>query len=158
MKTDSENPTIPVHKGGCLCGKIRYSVVGDPMQIAICHCINCQLNSGSAFSVSVVFPKEALTMTGDYSVYQDSGATGESVGRVFCGTCGTPLESRSVFSKQQYAVLKAGTFDNPADFVPESEIYCSTALPWWEKSGKRKCYDRLNTDAIPDVEKEKFGL
>ncbi|MFC0202907.1 GFA family protein [Novosphingobium soli] len=137
-----------MHEGGCLCGAIRYKAVGDPVAVAICHCVNCQRNSGSAFSVNVIFPKQALTVEGAPAIYEDKGDTGEIVRRFFCGTCGTPLESRSVFSAPEHAVVKAGTFDHPECFVPDCETYCISAMPWWGKANDRTCYDRLNVDAI----------
>jgi hypothetical protein len=140
----TQGSSAPVHEGGCLCGAIRYRVVGEPMAVAICHCVNCQHNSGSAFSVNVIFPKEALTMQGTPAVYEDKGDSGAIVRRIFCGTCGTPLESQSVYSSPVAAVLKAGTFDNPSVFVPDSELYCISALPWWTNGAERKKYDRLN--------------
>jgi hypothetical protein len=147
VMTDNE-ADAPVHEGGCLCGAVRYRAVGKPLSVAICHCINCQRNTGSAFSVNVIFPKAAVTMTGSPAIYEDKGETGNVVRRVFCGICGTPLESRSVFSAPEYAVLKSGTFDDPRVFVPDSEVYCITAMPWWLEGGTRPRYERFNTDAI----------
>ena len=132
-----------VHEGGCLCGAIRYRVVGAPVAVSICHCTNCQRNSGSAFSVNAIFPKEALTVTGAPASYIDRGDTGAGVERTFCGTCGTPLESRSIMSSVAHAVIKAGTFDDPSVFVPDSEIYCSSALPWVKPGEGRACFDKL---------------
>jgi len=144
ITASTTDPAVAVHEGGCLCGAVRYRVVGSPLSVSICHCVNCQRNSGSAFSVNCVFPSEALTMTGSPAVYEDRGDTGHIVRRVFCGRCGTPLESRSVYSSPSYAVLKAGTFDDPRGFVPDSEMYCISAMPWWHDRGERKCYERLN--------------
>jgi hypothetical protein len=148
MSDNRQGSAQPVHLGGCLCGKVRYRAEGTPLSVAICHCTNCQRNTGSAFSVNVIFPKEALTMEGSPAIYEDVGDTGNVVRRVFCGTCGTPLESRSVFSAPGYAVLKSGSFDDPSVFVPDSEVYCVTAMPWWLEGGTRPRYERYNTDAI----------
>lgn len=143
MTESAEAPT-PVHEGGCLCGGIRYRVAGDPVAVSICHCTNCQRNTGSAFSVNAIFPKGALTMTGSPATFVDKGDTGEGVVRVFCGTCGTPLESRSIMSSVAHVVIKTGTFDDPSVFVPDSEIYCKSAMPWWESSAERQCYQALS--------------
>ena len=43
--------------GGCLCGKVRYSATADPAVIAVCHCKNCQRQSGTAFGTVVGVPK-----------------------------------------------------------------------------------------------------
>ena len=150
MSTEqSEAKSNAVHTGGCLCGAVRYRVEGDPVAVSICHCANCRRNSGSAFSVNVIFLKEAMTMQGEPpAIYEDRGDTGAIVQRFFCGKCGAPLESRSVFSAPSHAVIKAGSFDDPSPFVPDSELYCKSALPWWTDGGERKRYPELNTDAI----------
>ncbi len=31
-----------VHEGGCLCGAIRYRVMGNPQRASVCHCTDCQ--------------------------------------------------------------------------------------------------------------------
>lgn len=138
----------PVHTGGCLCGAVRYRVEGDPVAVSICHCVNCQRNSGSAFSVNVIFPKGAMTVEGEPAIFEDHGDTGAIVQRFFCGTCGTPLESRSVFSAPNHTVIKGGSFDDPGAFVPDSELYCRSALPWWTDGAPRKRYAELNTEAV----------
>lgn len=143
-----ETTANQVHEGGCLCGAVRYSVTGAPLSVAICHCTNCQRNTGSAFSVNVIFPKAALTLRGEPAIYDDVGDTGNIVRRVFCGKCGTPIESRSVFSAPEYAVIKSGSFDDPSVFTPDSEVYCVTAMPWWLQGVKLPRYERYNTDAI----------
>lgn len=148
MAIGTEGAAPPIHKGGCLCGAVRYEVAGAPLAVAICHCVNCQRNTGSAFSVNAIFPKEALTTHGTPAVYDDKGDTGNIVRRVFCGKCGTPIESQSVYSVPGYAVIKAGSFDRPQDFVPDSEVYCASAVPWWFAGGQRKCYPGTNTDTV----------
>jgi len=45
--------------GGCLCGQVRYSANADPAIVAVCHCKNCQKQTGTAFSVLVGVPKTA---------------------------------------------------------------------------------------------------
>jgi len=131
------------HEGGCLCGGVRYRVQGDPVAVSICHCTNCQRNSGGAFSVNVIFPKEAVTMNGSPATYIDTGDTGADVVRVFCGVRGTPLESRSIMSSVAHTVIKAGSFDDPSGFVPDSEVYCDSSLPWVTLSSDRTCFSKL---------------
>ena len=45
--------------GGCLCGRVRYTVTGVPAFSGICHCRNCQRYTGSAFETLMAFPAEA---------------------------------------------------------------------------------------------------
>ena len=41
------------HEGGCLCGQVRYGFTGDPLLVGVCHCRNCQKQSGAPFSLVV---------------------------------------------------------------------------------------------------------
>ncbi|MBE7204469.1 MAG: GFA family protein [Parafilimonas terrae] len=141
---------VTVHEGGCLCGALRFLVAGDPVAVSICHCENCRKNSGSAFSVNAIFAGRVLELAGTPAVYEDVGETGNVVRRLFCGRCGTPIESQSVYSVPGYTVIKAGAFDDPARFVPDSEVYCGQALPWVLQGGERARYDRVNTDSIAE--------
>jgi hypothetical protein len=147
----TEDGNVPVHEGGCLCGALRYKVIGAPLGVAICHCTNCQLNSGSAFSVNATFPAGTMTLEGTPSVYDDVGDTGNVVRRIFCGTCGTPIESQSVYSVPNYVVIKAGTFDKPADFVPDCEVYCDSKLPWVRLGIEVSQHDKTNFDSIKSM-------
>jgi hypothetical protein len=132
-----ESNDAPVHEGGCLCGAVRYRVTGDPVQVVICHCVNCQRNSGSAFSVNAIFAAGTMSVEGPTAIYDDVGDSGSVVRRVFCPVCGTPIESQSAYSAPNYVVVKAGTFDHPDRFVPDSEVYCLRELPW-VKGGKAR--------------------
>ena len=51
-----------VHEGGCQCGAVRYRVEGDAVAVGICHCTQCQKQSGSAFGMSFIVPKEAFQL------------------------------------------------------------------------------------------------
>ena len=41
------------YTGGCQCGNIRYEIVGTPNALVVCHCTDCQRQSGSAFGMTL---------------------------------------------------------------------------------------------------------
>ena len=43
-----------VQTGGCQCGAVRYEVTGPPIKLYVCHCTECQRQSGSAFGMSFI--------------------------------------------------------------------------------------------------------
>ena len=59
--------------GGCLCGRVRYTVEGQPNFAAVCHCRSCQRYTGSAFEPVMVFPSQAVEVHGDLKTYDDVG-------------------------------------------------------------------------------------
>lgn len=36
--------------GSCLCKRVRFTVTGTDRGAVVCHCVNCQRVSGSAFA------------------------------------------------------------------------------------------------------------
>ena len=42
--------------GGCLCGAVRYESAGEPLFSLLCHCGDCQHQSGSAYVAAMRVP------------------------------------------------------------------------------------------------------
>ena len=56
-------------KGACLCGAINYEVEAPPLMTAICHCNDCQRQTGTSFSLVVGVAPEAVKIKGEATVY-----------------------------------------------------------------------------------------
>lgn len=117
--------------GHCLCGGVSYSADVEPMMVALCHCEDCQRQSGGAFSVNVAIDRTALTIGGDsLRTYETIGAdSGQARERIFCSTCGSPLVS-ILAEAPDMAFIKAGTLDDSSWIAPEIEVFCDSAHPW----------------------------
>ena len=115
-----------VREGGCLCGAVRYSISGEPLVTAVCHCTHCQKQGGSAFSVVAVVADAQYSQTGETRVYGDRGESGKAVQRHFCGECGSPIVSL-VEAMPGLTIVKAGTLDDPKALKPAQEVWCGSA-------------------------------
>lgn len=115
--------------GGCLCGKVRYKIEGQPLMQAVCHCRNCQKQAGSAWSMITGVPETALEVTGTVKTYEDHGNSGGTVLRQFCPDCGSPLFSR-VGSAPGLVFVKAGTLDDTTSFKPQVQVWTRSKQHW----------------------------
>src|SRR5438046_2340735 len=98
--------------GRCLCGAITYSADAEPLFTAICHCRDCQRQTGTAFSVVVGVPADKFEVSGELSSHTTVGEDhGQEVERRFCGSCGSPICSVSE-ANRDWIIVKAGTLDD----------------------------------------------
>ena len=129
-------------EGGCLCGKVRYSADAEPAFIGVCHCKNCQKASGTAFRVVLAVPKSALSMQGALKTFDDQGDSGKTLHRRFCPECGSSIMTE-VEGGSGFAIVMAGSLDDPSWVKPTMEIYCDSAQPWVELSGERQRFPKM---------------
>lgn len=129
--------------GACRCGSVTYELSGDLIATAVCHCRNCQRQSGGAFSVNLIAMESQLAIEGELATYVETGEhdDGEYVYRRFCPSCGSPIVSVLVHAGGVVAV-KAGTLDDPSDVSPNLEVWCSTRQPWVSLPGIAVSLDR----------------
>jgi hypothetical protein len=117
--------------GHCLCGNVSYEVDGEPMAVLLCHCEDCQRQSGAAYSVNVVVDRDSLHMTGGQpKTFETVGAdSGEPRERKFCPECGSPVITM-LAEMGDVAVIKAGTLDDRSWLEPQMELFTDNAHPW----------------------------
>jgi len=78
--------------GGCHCGNITFVAEIDPDKVRICHCTDCQTQTGSAFRTNVPAAKDAFTMRGGQpKIYIKTVESGSKRAQAFCPECGTPI-------------------------------------------------------------------
>lgn len=115
--------------GRCLCGSVTYSCDAEPTVTAVCHCTECQRQTGTALSVLVGVPRDALRIEGDsLSSFTTVGTdSGQPVARKFCRECGSPIAS---VGEGKVAYIKAGTLDDTSWLEPQAHVWCDSAQPW----------------------------
>lgn len=141
-----------IHSGGCLCGEVRFTVTGRPLQVMVCHCTMCQRATGSALSVEPVFLKERVELQGQSiaSYTHRSIDHGRMLHFSFCRTCGNRI-GLTLERFPTVQILYGGTFDDPAWVVPGAHIFTASAVPWLVLPGNVQCFAQhmFNSDGTP---------
>ena len=103
--------------GSCMCGAVRYTIVGPLRPIIACHCVQCRKSSGH-FVAATACPTSALTIEGQTLQWFQSSETAE---RGFCARCGSNLFWRR-FGSDSTSVW-AGSMDGPTGLTIERHIF-----------------------------------
>ena len=117
--------------GHCLCGSVTYSSDAEPIVQAVCHCEDCQRQTGGPFTVVIGVPRDSFTVEGDSlssftTVGTDHGGETE---RNFCNLCGAPIFSLSS-ALPELVLIQAGSLDDGSWIEPAFEVWTGSAQPW----------------------------
>jgi hypothetical protein len=119
------------YTGGCLCGAVRYSIDAEPLpgRQLLCHCVDCQKQTGTAFVSGMAFPADGVTVTGTMTTFtMPGGQSGEPMHRRFCTKCGSPMFIEKDGTGR--TLLMAGTLDDKSLFKPAISLFCEQAPSW----------------------------
>jgi hypothetical protein len=115
--------------GGCQCGEIKYVYSGDPMGIYICHCKECQKQSGSAFGISVEVRRDNFKIVHGAPKYWERKAdSGKIVKCTFCSNCGSRPWHESDAELDSLSI-KGGSLDQLLDVSKAIHVWVSCKLP-----------------------------
>lgn len=120
--------TDPI-SGGCFCGALRYTAHAAPIVMLDCQCTHCQKISGTGHLSHVVFPHDAVVVTGPSTAFQMTGDSGTPKTRQFCPTCGTPVLA-TFAANPSVLVVSASSLDDPGFYAPRLVTYHARAQIW----------------------------
>jgi len=113
----------------CSCGQLRLTCTGDPVRISLCHCLECQKRTGSAYGVQARFPLEAVTAEGEATLWSRTGDSGGTATFRFCSVCGSIVwwEADGI---PGFVTVAVGAFADPNFPPPFVAVYEGRAHPW----------------------------
>lgn len=118
----------------CRCGQLKAECHGEPVRISVCHCLNCQRRSGSAFSAQARFPTEQVRFTGDSAEWVQIGESGNVTDFHFCPTCGSTVWYRGGGLPDLIAVAM-GAFADPDFPAPCFSVWEERKHAWVQITG-----------------------
>jgi len=124
-------PVPAPYTGGCQCGQVRYEIIGEPLKITACHCMECQKQSGGAFGMALWVRSGDLRVKGTPKSYTRTADSGKPMTGVFCPDCGVRLYNIPSNDQDVY-LLKPGTLDDTRGLRPERMVWARRKQAWLE--------------------------
>jgi hypothetical protein len=136
----AQGKAIKTRKASCICGKLTVTTKGpDPERISLCHCKNCQKQTGSAFAIQATFPKEQVTIEGKSTAwkfpiegatpvtYRNCSRSGATF--YFCPVCGSTVYYVLADTPDNIGI-KVGAFTDPTFPPPNISGFEEYQFPW----------------------------
>jgi len=90
--------------------------------VSVCHCLDCQRRTGSAFGVAVFYPDSVVSVSGNSTIYTRGSDSGFPVTHHFCPHCGTTVLWYPT-RKPATVAVGLGCFADPTFPVPHQQVY-----------------------------------
>ena len=126
--------------GGCACKSIRYEFSGDPIIAYKCHCLDCQLASGSGAVAAIWVKAKHFVITGELKYREIIADSGRKISRAFCVNCGSPILVK--LSVPGVRGIFAMSLDDPDFFYPEYEIWTCRSRKWEILNPSIQCFKK----------------
>ncbi|MBB4846116.1 hypothetical protein HNP55_004670 [Paucibacter oligotrophus] len=127
--------------GACHCGRIRFEAEADPSKVLICHCLDCQILTGTAFRLVIPAALDSFMLDGEPRRYVRTGDSGARRIQAFCGDCGSQLFAMAEQGASQVN-LRVGVLDQRQQLTPALQIWRRSALPWLGELGQVAACER----------------
>lgn len=104
--------------------------MGEPVRISVCHCLECQRRTGSAFGAQARFAREQVSeLAPSARAFTRTGDSGRSVTFRFCGDCGSTI-CWELAGLAGFVVVALGAFADPSFGAPAISIYEARRHGW----------------------------
>ena len=138
----------------CRCGQLTATCEGEPVRVSVCHCLECQKRSGSAFAAQARWPEDRVTVAGEATVWQRTADSGHVATYRFCPRCGSTV-AYVIEGWPGLIAVPLGAFADPAFPPPRFSVYEHRKHPWAvvlgddvehssEPSAQRRPYDPIS--------------
>ena len=119
----------------CRCGQLSATATGETVRVSVCHCLDCQKRSGSAFAAQVRFPANQVTIAGQSKVWSHKGDSGNATNFHFCPDCGSTVYYAIDDDPDATIAIPLGAFDDPYFVTPTVSVWEERQHEWLEIAG-----------------------
>ncbi len=121
-------------EGRCHCGAITYEAEVEPGTVNVCHCLDCQTLTGSAFRANIQAPAHTFRiLSGNPRRYIKTADSGAKRAHAFCETCGAPVYACDPENPKTYSLRVGALHQRQLLGRPARQIWTKRRLPWVPK-------------------------
>ncbi len=113
----------------CRCGQLRAECEGEPVRVSVCHCLECQKRSGSAFAAQARWPDQKVRVTGEAKAWTRVADSGHRVIYRFCPNCGSTV-AYVIEGWPGVTAVPLGAFADPQFPAPKFSVYEHRKHSW----------------------------
>ena len=118
--------------GSCLCGNVKYEILGKIGGIVHCHCKTCRKAHGSAFSSVADVQESSFKLFADVKLGCYESSPGKN--RFFCPVCAAQLYAKRVGT--EHIILRLGSLDDDPKSKEINHIWLSQKASWYSLESK----------------------
>jgi hypothetical protein len=126
---------VTTRTASCRCGQLRATATGEPVRVSVCHCLDCQKRTGSAFSAQARWPVEQVKVEGQSKTWSHRGDSGNLITHHFCPDCGSTVHYRIEGKFEGLIAIPLGAFDDPYFATPGFSVWEKRKHDWVELDG-----------------------
>ncbi|MBE9059911.1 GFA family protein [cf. Phormidesmis sp. LEGE 11477] len=115
-------------KGSCLCGTVRYEIVGNFESFFLCHCEYCRKDTGSAHASNLFSTTAELKWISGQSKIAIYNLPSTKHVKSFCSNCGSALPN--IQNDGKLLVVPAGSLDEQIGITPNAHIFFASKANW----------------------------
>ena len=115
--------------GRCRCGRVRLVLYEEPIAFYLCHCTDCQAETGSAFGQTMHVRREAVGSVEGPARESEMEHAGLRFPLTRCPNCLTIL-FRGSERVPQILGVNAGALEDVAGLTPYGNMWTRSARPW----------------------------
>lgn len=120
---------MTVRTASCRCGQLRATAHGEPVRVSVCHCLDCQKRTGSAFAAQARWKDEDVTVEGEAKVWARVGDSGNRITYRFCPECGSTV-AYVIDGWPGVTAIPVGAFADPELPAPTFSVYEHRKHDW----------------------------
>jgi hypothetical protein len=129
------------HLGSCLCGEVRFEILGDFEHFFLCHCGRCQKDTGSAHGANLFSSTATINWLSGEAKIKTFRVPSARHEKSFCSECGSAVPG--VQMNGALLVVPAGSLDGAVDIRPDAHIFVASRASWDRHLEGIPCFDGL---------------